>query len=110
MIRPAVTEIVYVGDLDAAGMKIAADLQRTSRAVPVRPATQFHLAMLESAACLAVPDGWPVKEEQPTSVSDSVAGFLSPDVRQKVVTMIGQGRRIPEEVLSHSVMTRLLLG
>ncbi len=110
MIRPAVTEIVYVGDLDAAGMKIAADLQRTSRAVPVRPATQFHLAMLESAACLAVPDGWPVKEEQPTSVSDSVAGFLSPDVRQKVVTMIGQGRRIPEEVLSRSVMTRLLLG
>ena len=110
MIQPAVTEILYVGDLDAAGMKIAADLQRTSTAVPVRPATQFHCAMLESAAQLGAKDGWPVKDEQPNSVSDSVVDFLAPELRHTVSTLIAQGRRIPEEVLSHSAMTRLLDG
>jgi hypothetical protein len=110
LIQPAVTEILYVGDLDAAGMKIAADLQRTSKAVPVRPATQFHCAMLESAAQLGAEDGWPVKDEQPRSVSDTVTNFLAPEVRHKVSTLIAQGRRIPEEVLSHSAMARLLHG
>jgi hypothetical protein len=109
MIRPTVTEILYVGDLDAVGMKIAADVQRTS-ATTVRPATQFHKAMLESAARLGAEDGWAVRDDQPTGVSDSVIGFLAPELRQKVAAMIGERRRVPEEALSHAAMTRLLLG
>jgi hypothetical protein len=109
-IRPPVTEVFYVGDLDAAGMRIAADLQRTSTSLPVRPATRFHQAMLESAACLGAKDGWPAKDEPSGGISEAVVGFLAPEVRQKVAVMIGQGWRIPEEVLSHSTMARLLLG
>ena len=109
-ICPPVTEVFYVGDLDAAGMRIAADLQRNSMSVPVRPATRFHQAMLESAACLGAEDGWPVKDEQPSAVSESVIGFLAPELRQKVAAMIGQGRRVPEEAISHATMARLLLG
>jgi hypothetical protein len=107
-IQPQVTEILYVGDLDAAGMKIAADLQRTSTEVPVRPAAQFHQAMLESAARLGEADGWPVKDEQPSTALESMISFLAPATRQKVAKMIEQRRRIPEEVLSHSAMARLL--
>lgn len=108
-IQPAVAEILYVGDLDAAGMRIAADLQRTSTAVPVRPATRFHQAMLESAACLGADDGWPAKDEQ-GSISEAVVGFLAPELQQKVAGMIRQGRRVPEETLPHAAMARLLLG
>jgi hypothetical protein len=36
--------------------------------------------------------------------------FLAPELRQKVAAMIGERRGVPEEALSHAVMTRLLLG
>jgi hypothetical protein len=66
--------------------------------------------MLESAARLGAADGWPVRDEQPGSLPEAAAEFLAPEVRQKVAAMIGRGRRVPEEVLSHAAMTRLLLG
>jgi hypothetical protein len=82
LIRPAVSDILYVGDLDASGMKIAADLQRTSMAVPVRPATQFHRAMLESAERLGAEDGWPLRDEQPSWKVDSIISNSRPTVRK----------------------------
>ena len=109
MIRPTVTEIFYVGDLDAAGMRIAADLQRASTSIPVRPATRFHQAMLESAACLGAEDGWATKDKQ-GGIADAVVSFLASELRQKVAEMIRHGRRIPEESLSHATMTSLLVA
>jgi hypothetical protein len=108
MLEPPIEEVLYVGDLDAEGLKIAAELQRSSRSVVVRPADQFHSAMLESAAMFGSPQGWPVKDEQPLRVSESVLSFLASDVRPNVRAIVEQGRRIPEEVLSQAAMCRLL--
>jgi hypothetical protein len=108
MIRPAVTEIFYVGDLDAAGLRIAADLQRTSTSIPVRPATRFHQAMLESASRLGAEDGWAAKDEQ-GHLSDAAVRFLASGLQPKVAGMIRHGRRIPEESLSHATMASLLI-
>lgn len=108
MIEPAIKEVLYIGDLDAEGLKIAADLQRLSKSVAVRPAHEFHRAMLVSAIELGARDGWPVKDEQPSSLAESVISILAPDISQKVTTLIAAGRRIPEEVLSRAAMARLL--
>lgn len=108
MIRPAVTEILYVGDLDAEGVKIAADLQRLSTSVPVRPAHEFHVAMLESAVELGSPNGWLVKDEQPLTLAETHMSFLAWDTRSAVTALIEAGRRVPEEVLSRQTMSRLL--
>jgi hypothetical protein len=51
VLQPPVSEIHYVGDLDAEGLKIAGEVQRLSQAILVRPATGFHVAMLESLQC-----------------------------------------------------------
>lgn len=107
MIEPAIKEVLYVGDLDAEGQKIAADLQRLSKTVAVQPAHKFHRTMLESATKLRFPDGWPVKDDQPLSVSESVISILDPVVARKVSTLIAAGRRIPEEVLSRAAMSNL---
>jgi hypothetical protein len=108
MIEPALKEVLYIGDLDAEGLKIAADLQRLSKSVAVRPAHEFHCAMLESAIELGAPDGWPVRDDQPLNVTDSTFSIVAPDIRQKVATLIEAGRRIPEEVLTRAAMSRLL--
>lgn len=108
MIEPTIKEVLYIGDLDAEGLQIAADLQRLSTAVAIRPATEFHQAMLASASELGASTGWPVKDEQPLSVSDAVLSFLAPEVRQQVATLIDTGRRIPEEALSRAAMSTLL--
>jgi hypothetical protein len=57
MVEPPIVEIQYVGDLDAEGMAIAAAFQRMSTSIPVRPATRFHAAMLDSAVQLESPGG-----------------------------------------------------
>lgn len=108
MVEPAITEIQYVGDLDAEGMSIAAELQRLSKVIPVRPATQFHKAMLDSAAQLESPDGWPSKDDRRSNNPEFGAGFLASEVCEQVASMIRNGRRIPEEALSFSAMTQLL--
>jgi len=108
MVEPAITEIQYVGDLDAEGMNIAMEFQRLSKAIPVRPATQFHKAMLESAILLESSDGWPSKDERELDDSASGVGFLAGEIREQVGSMIRKGRRIPEEALSFAAMTRLL--
>lgn len=108
MVEPVITEIQYVGDLDAEGMSIATEFQRLSKAIPVRPATAFHKAMLESAIQLESPDGWPSRAEGESSGSASGVCFLVDEIREQVGDMICKGRRIPEEALSLAAMTRLL--
>jgi len=108
MVSPAIGEVLYVGDLDAEGMKIAADLQRRCRDVVVRPAASFHARMLYSAAALGTPDGWPAGERTLPKASDSTISFLTPEVRRCVLPIVQAGRRIPEEVLDRAAMSELL--
>jgi len=108
MIHPPITEILYIGDLDAEGVKIAADLQRLSKTVVVKPALEFHDAMLKSAAELGSPNGWLVKDEQPLTLAEAHMSFLAWDIRPAVTALIEAGRRVPEEVLSRSAILRLL--
>jgi hypothetical protein len=108
MIDPCVQEIYYVGDLDAEGLQIGATLQRKSNEVPVRPATMFHFAMFESAVLLRSPEGWRTKDDRSRQVSESVLEFLDVGIRDRARQLIQNGRRIPEEVISSSLMRRLL--
>jgi hypothetical protein len=108
MVEPPIVGIQYVGDLDAEGIAIAAEFQRLSKSIPVRPATHFHIAMLESAVQLESPDGWPLKVERAENDSGAGLGFLASEIREQVGSMIRSSRRIPEEALSFAAMTRLL--
>lgn len=108
MIVPPISEILYVGDIDAEGLRIAVSVQRRSQAVAVRPAIAFHRAMLASAAALGALTGWPAKEESPRRLGESVLQFLAADMRRDCGALIAAGHRIPEEVLSHTAMTELL--
>jgi hypothetical protein len=108
MIEPPLRNILYVGDLDAEGIQIASAVSRKSRCVPVQPATLFHLAMFEAAAILGSSDGWPVKDEQAGDLSETALEYLDLEVRGRASKLIKTGRRIPEEVISHSCMRQLL--
>lgn len=108
MIAPRVESVRYVGDLDAEGIQLAADLEQHSKHIKILPATSFHLAMLNAAAELGSANGWPVQKNQPHQVAESVIGFVDASVRNQCVQLISSGHRIPEEVLSRSTMRRLL--
>jgi hypothetical protein len=108
MVEPPIVEIQYVGDLDAEGIAIAAEFQRLSKSIPVRPATRFHVAMLESAVQLESPGGWPAKDRDPQDDLGVRPGFLASEIREQVCSMIRSSRRIPEEALPFAAMKRLL--
>lgn len=108
MVEPAITDIQYVGDLDAEGVSIGAEFQRLSQEIPVRPATRFHQAMLTSAAALESPGGWALQGGREQAESPAALTFLAPEIREQVGGMIRNGHRIPEEALSYADMTRLL--
>jgi hypothetical protein len=98
----------YVGDLDGEGIQLAATVSHLSTEVPVRPATRFHMAMFEAAAALGSADGWPVKEHHARRVTESGLAYLDVEVRGHAQSLVEQGRRIPEEVISHTLMRQLL--
>lgn len=108
MIEPPVREILYVGDLDSEGVQIAAAVSEASKEVPVRPATEFHRAMFEAAATLGAPNGWLVKESMWNGPSDTALEFLDIEIRSRAAQLLNAGRRIPEEVISHSLMRCVL--
>lgn len=90
--------VLYVGDLDDEGMAIpqdAAVLAREKRLPPILPATAFHEAMLDAAAALGYPDGWPCAG----SAECGALSFLETAVAPRVRGIIESGGRIPEEVL-----------
>lgn len=107
-LAPKVETVLYVGDLDAEGLQIAAELKRLSEHVAVQPATTFHAAMLRSAADLNAPNGWPSKEGQSRVLSRSVLSFVDSSLRSTCERLVQGGCRIPEEVLSQKWM-RLLV-
>ncbi|MCH7988647.1 MAG: hypothetical protein IID46_05770 [Planctomycetes bacterium] len=108
MIEPPMKSVLYVGDLDAEGIQLAADLKRLSRHVTIMPATLFHRAMITAAAEFGWAKGRPVKEKQRRHLAESVLGFVDDSVRGKCAQLISSGRRIPEEVLSQATMRRIL--
>jgi hypothetical protein len=109
LIQPKLRDIIYVGDLDGEGIQLAATVSRLSTEVPVRAATQFHLAMFEAAARLGSIDGWPVKDDQARTISDTALQFLDSSIRASASKLVEAGRRIPEEVISRSSMHQLLV-
>jgi hypothetical protein len=110
MIEPPLREILYVGDLDGEGIQIASAVSRVSKEVPVRPATRLHVAMFEAAASLGAPSGWPVRDDNPSGCYQTAFDFLDEDVRSRASQLVKSGRRIPEEVISHSFMRAVLRG
>jgi len=107
-IEPKVESVLYVGDLDAEGLEIAGELKERSKAVPVRPATAFHAAMLDSAAELDAPDGWPAKDGQSRAIGRRASEFPDSSIRDACMRIVQMGKRIPEEVLSTRWIRRLL--
>jgi hypothetical protein len=108
MIEPPVESVLYVGDLDAEGIQLAANIGRLSSQVEIHPATSFHRAMIDAASELGHASGWPVKEKQPRQAAESALQFVDAAVRGKCAQLISSGHRIPEEVLSRFKMQQIL--
>lgn len=108
MLDPPVATVLYVGDLDAEGIQLAADLGRLSQRIPIQAATTFHEAMFQCARELGAETGWPMKELQPHQISDSALSVIAAPLREQCRRLVDLGHRIPEEVISHRVMSRLL--
>ncbi|HEX5050640.1 MAG TPA: DUF2399 domain-containing protein [Planctomycetota bacterium] len=97
-----VDSLHYVGDLDPAGLEIAAACRRRAAEIglpPIAPASELHRAMLESAAAFGSPRGWPTPAGCANTDLQPLLKFLDADLRDRVRDVIGTGRRIPEEVL-----------
>lgn len=104
MLGRPLERIVYVGDLDAHGLRIAARAGRAAACVglpQVEPATELHVAMLASARRFGHRDGWKDHATQKPTPEKLAAlvKFLDEQVRQPVTHMLSIGHRIPEEVL-----------
>lgn len=103
--RP-VAAVHYVGDLDAAGLRIAfAASAAAARAGLPRIVAAFraHAAMFASAEAMNHPDGWPggATDAAPNSLS-----FLAEEHRDRAHRMFAAHRRIPEEALGPAEMRR----
>lgn len=108
MLDPRIETVLYVGDLDAEGIQLAADIRMLSLEIPIQPATTFHEAMCCSAEDLGAELGWPMKELQARQIPDSALAAFAAPFRERCRKLIELGHRIPEEVIPHRVMRRLL--
>lgn len=98
----APTSIHYVGDLDHAGLDIAAGVRARADQLglpPVLPASELHRQMLTAAVAFAHPQGWPSGEQWADNDRARVLATLAPDVGRAVEPVLRAGGRIPEEVL-----------
>lgn len=94
----------YVGDLDQAGLEIAAAVRNAARTVGLpeaRPAERLHRAMLRAAAELGHPEGWPVGDGRRVAreKAQALVQGIAPDLAERIVSILAGGKRIPEEVL-----------
>ena len=107
-----ITGIFYVGDLDPLGLDIAVDARERAEVLglpAVRPAPGWHLALLDAAAALGHPDGWPNPKSHTASRSlDELLAFLPQAARLRARAVLTAGRRIPEEVMGPAEMSALL--
>ena len=103
--------LVYVGDLDRPGIRIAhtsAEAARSAGLPPLEPATAVHEAMLQQAAAFGSPGGWPHHPDLP--LRSEWLEWLDPSVRDRAATIMAASQRIPEEVLGPDVMREVLSG
>jgi hypothetical protein len=101
------TSIHYLGDLDAAGLAIANATTRNALKAGLprpQPASRLHGAMLEGAAELGRPLGWPTTKKRHDDLTGDQAQeltlFLAPQHRAKVARILLEGNRIPEETVA----------
>lgn len=94
-----VTRLDYLGDLDAAGLEIAATACATAElaAVPAGPATQLW----ELLVARPPRPGRLVSTQQ----AGRLALWLPPTVREAAVELLTSGHAIPQEALRYDVLT-----
>lgn len=106
-----VERLVYVGDLDRPGIRIAhtsAEAARSTGLPRLEPATVLHEAMLQQAAEFGSPGGWPHQPDLPLRAE--WLEWLDPSVRDRAAAIMDVSQRIPEEVLGPDVMREVLSG
>jgi hypothetical protein len=97
-----VSAICYAGDLDAAGLgiPIAADAAANARGLPsVRPALSLWRLLFEVGASqqgIAVP----------SDVATELAAWLPAELRDRAVSFLTAGRRLPQEAVGLEVLSR----
>lgn len=106
---PGVTEIgfpvlnlMYLGDLDRPGLRIAQAAARVAAASelpPVQPAVGLHQQMLEAAAGLGHPNGWETRTRRARVDDGQLVSWLPPAIQPRVLSILASNRRVPEEVL-----------
>jgi hypothetical protein len=94
-------EVIYFGDLDADGLRIAAAAAVEASRLHirnVRPATGLYEQLLDS----------PVAANSPRvaeAVAETLVAWLDPRQRQRAVELLITGRRIPQEALTAAKMS-----
>ncbi len=99
--RP-VTKLMYLGDLDRPGLRIAHAAARVASdtGLPMlEPALGLHECMLQTAARLGHPSGWPTRPHRRRPDETELVSWLPAGVQSRVRAMLAANRRIPEEVL-----------
>ena len=101
-LEPAVREIRYFGDLDAAGLRIPAAASRLARQVglpAVRPATALYTALLTvGRRCGAQ---LPLDAQR----ADELVGWLDPQHRQPCQLLLTEGHHIAQEAVGLAYLT-----
>jgi Uncharacterized protein conserved in bacteria C-term(DUF2220) len=108
---PEVSQLLYYGDLDAAGLRIPAAANQTasSEGLPtIRPAVELYRTLLAHGKPQAGQDH---VDQKGAAV---LASWLPPNLQQPVIALLTSGRRIPQEatgleLLGHSESWRTSL-
>lgn len=98
----SVTRLDYLGDLDPAGLEIAVSACAAANAagVPAGPADQLWELLVSSPSR----PGRPIEHEQ----AERLSTWLPETVSQRAVTLLVEGRCVPQEALRYDVLVPVL--
>jgi len=102
LLRTGSHALCYFGDLDPAGLAIAAGTARRRaqrNSVPLGPATSLYQWLIQDGSHR------PMKNPRPHARED--LEWLPPELRQPVETLFSAGMRIPQESLGTTVLKTL---